>query len=151
VWGLGPSGPHGVGVLRAYVLTGDERYRTAMVRASSFTLGANPLNQSFVTGVGANPPRYPLVVDAVNGGEPVAPGLVEFGIHDLGYLSTDTWVDHVLANARTTPSAHDVPLLWSWYDVSSIPMMNEFIVHDTTASALWTFGVLAGAASVEGQ
>jgi len=147
VWGLGPSSPQAIGVLRAYVLTGDERYRTAAEQAASFSLGNNPLGQSFVTGLGANPPRFPTIVDSVNGGQPVAPGTAEFGIHDLTFSTDDDWVNGLLASLRTVPDAASVPTLWSWYDTSALPMMNEFTVHRSDGAALWTFGVLAGSAA----
>ncbi len=147
VWGLGPSSPQAIGVLRAFVLTGDERYRTAAVQAASFSLGNNPLGQSFVTGLGANPPRFPLLVDSVNGGQPIFPGTAEFGIHDLTFSTDDDWVNGLLQAAGTVPDPGKVPTLWSWYDMSSLPMMNEFTVHRSDGAALWTFGVLAGSAA----
>lgn len=144
VWGLGPSMPHGINLLRAFVLTGDVRYRTAMVQAASFTLGANPLNTSFVTSLGANPARYPLQVDAKHVGIPVTPGLPVYGIHDLGVSTADDWVvTSFLGPEGTTPSADSVPVLWSFYDTSAFPMMNEFTVSQSLTTALWTFGVLA--------
>ena len=129
------------------VLTGDERYRTAAVQAASFSLGNNPLGQSFVTGLGANPPRFPMIVDSVNGGQPSCPGTAEFGIHDLTFSTDDDWVNGLLRPAGTVPDAAKVPTLWSWYDMSSLPMMNEFTVHRSDGAALWTFGVLAGSAA----
>lgn len=144
VWGLGPSIPHGVGLLRAYVLTGDQRYRTAMVRAASFSLGANPLNTSFATGLGTNPARFPLIGDSIEQGIPVWPGTFQYGIHDLRVSSDDDWVDEfVLAPAGVQPDAADTPLLWSWYDLGTLPMMNEFTFSQSHAVALWTLGVLA--------
>ena len=144
VWGLGPSIPHGYGLLRAYVVTGDERYRTAMVRSASFSLGGNPLNTSFATGLGANTPRYPLIVDAIHAGLPVWPGTFEFGVHDLRLTPDDDWVEtDVLEPLGSYPAALDVPVLWSWYDMSPLAMMNEFTVTQSHAAALWTLGVLA--------
>jgi endoglucanase len=144
VYGLGPSIPHGIGLLRAYLLSGEVRYRTAMVRGAAFALGSNPLNTSFVTGIGAQPARYPLIVDSLHGGLPVWPGTFVFGIHDLSFSASDDWVEeYVLEPAGTTPPAPEVPLLWSWYDVGPVPMMNEFTVSGAHAPALWTLGVLA--------
>ncbi|MFT3852360.1 MAG: glycoside hydrolase family 9 protein [Ilumatobacteraceae bacterium] len=144
VYGLGPSIPHGVGLLRAFVLTGDERYRTAAVQSASFSLGGNPLNTSFATGLGTNPTRHPLIVDAQHGALPVWPGTFVYGIDDLGLSADDDWVDtSFLKPAGLTPPANAVPLLWSWYDVGPFPMMNEFTVQQSHAVALWTLGVLA--------
>ena len=144
VWGLGPSIPHGVELLRAFVLTGDVRYRTGAVRSASFSLGGNPLNTSFATGLGVTNPRYPLIVDAVSGGVPVWPGTFVYGVHDLRDRSDEEWVaDDILRPAGAYPDPLQVPVLWSWYDMSPIAMMNEFTVAQSHAVALWTFGVLA--------
>ncbi|MFM2071683.1 MAG: hypothetical protein RLZZ623_1946 [Actinomycetota bacterium] len=144
VWGLGPSTPHGFGLLRAFVMTGDAKYRTAMVRAASFSLGANPLDTSFATGLGANPTRFPLISDSIKVGLPVWPGTFVYGIHDLAFDTGDDWVEqYVLTPAGVQPSPPDAPLLWSWFDVGTLPMMNEFTFSDGHAAALWTLGVLA--------
>ena len=143
VWGRGPSIPHGVGLLRAFVVTGDVRYRTAMVRAASFSLGGNPLDTSFATGLGANPARFALIGDSIKGGLPVWPGTFQYGIHDLSFSADDDWVEEfVLGPAGVEPAAADVPLLQRWFDVGTLPMMNEFTFSESHAVALWTLGVL---------
>jgi endoglucanase len=146
IWGLGPSTPHGVTMLRAYVLTNDERYRTSTVLGASFTLGANPMGVSFGTGLGSNPVRYPLVVDTINRGVATWPGTFVFGVHDVNFGGTE-WVTENLRNRGVQPDPVAVPLLWSWYDLSRFPPMNEFTVERSSASALWTFGVLAATTS----
>ena len=144
VWGLGPSTPHGVTLLRAFVITGDERYRTAVVRGASFSLGGNPLNTVFATGLGATSVRAPLILDVKVGGLPVWPGTFVYGIHDLGFDGSDDWVENdVLIPDGVEPHPLDVPLLQSWYDHSSLPMMNEFTFYQSHAPTLWTMGVLA--------
>lgn len=144
VWGLGPSLPHGIGVLRAYVVTGDERYREAMVRSASFSLGGNPLGISFFTGIGEQPVRHPLIVDSISSGLPVWPGTSVYGIHDLGFATGDDWVEEFrLGPAGVEPMPADTPLLFDFYDVGTLPMMNEFTYGRNHAVALWTLGVLA--------
>ena len=144
VWGLGPSMAHGIGLLRAYVLTGDPAYRSAMVGGASYSLGGNPLDTVFATGLGTVPARFPLVVDARHAGIEVSPGLFQYGAHDLSYDGGDDWVEEFFLDPTgTTPSAADVPLLWSWYDVGLFPQMNEFTYQQGHGNAIWTFGVLA--------
>jgi endoglucanase len=144
IWGLGPSTPHATGLLRAFAVSGDARYRTAAVRNASFSLGGNPLDTSFVVGLGAHSARYPLILDARHSGLPVWPGTVLYGIHDLGFSDVDDWVDrYYLTPWGTTPTAADTPLMWSWYDAGGFPMMNEFTVGQSLTAAVWTFGMLA--------
>lgn len=143
-WGLGPSSPAETGVLRAFVLTGDERYRTAAVMGASFGLGANPLNTSFCTGLGERPVLSPLTVDVSNGGLPVWPGTCVFGVFDLSSDESAAWYEtDYLDPAGTTPRANEVPLLWSWYDTSVFAGMNEYTYGHSHATALWVLGVLA--------
>jgi endoglucanase len=147
VWGLGPAVPKTVGLLRAYLVTGDERFRRAAVTAASFTLGANPLDTSFVTGMGTRAVRNPLVVDQRVGGLPVWPGTPVFGPHDIGLLADEGWIErYLLAPAGTFPALADTPYLWSWFDLPDIAQMNEYTMHQSHAPALSTFGTLAALA-----
>ena len=146
VWGLGPGGnPSAVGLMRAFLLTGDEKYRSAAVRSASATLGANPRNTVYVTGLGANPVRHPLIVDAVNGGLPVWSGTPVFGPHQLNALNDESWVtEHQLKPTGAEPDVDTLPYLWQWQDVSNVAMFNEYTVHQSHAGALYAFGMLAG-------
>ncbi len=149
VWGLGSGGaPHTSGLLKAYALTGDDRYRAAAVRSASAALGANPMNRSMLTGIGTEPVRNPQINDSKYGGLPVWPGTPVYGHHLLNSLADESWViDDVLGPAGASPAPDQLPYLWQWYDVGSIALFNEFTVHQSQAEALWTFGVLAATAS----
>ena len=143
VWGLGPSIPHGLWLIRAYAVTGDEAYRAATVRATSFSLGANPLGVSFATGLGTTNVRNPLMVDVRRGLQP-APGTFVYGIHDLAFGPGDDWFPrYFLEPAGIEPSPEEFPLLRSFYDLGVFPAMSEFTVYQSHASALWTLGALA--------
>lgn len=142
IWGLGPSVPHGIALLRAYVVTGDERYRDAAVAGASFTLGANPLGVSFATGLGTSPVRNPLIVDSISAGLPVWPGTFVFGVHDFAANGADDWIEQNLADSGMRPTITEEPMLRRWVDVARFPQTNEFTYVRSHASALWTMGVL---------
>ncbi len=148
IWGLGPGGaPRTSGLLRAYLLSGDKRFRDAAAVSAGYSLGANPFNQVLVTGYGKEPVRYPVIVDAQYGGIPVWPGTPVYGHHQLNAIGNDQWaVEFVLNPAGANPSPDQVPFLWQWYDVSTIAFFNEFTVHQSHAEALFSFGVLAATA-----
>jgi len=60
VWGSNSTASNqGVWLLHAYYLTGDEKYYTAALKALDYMLGKNPLDMSFVTGIGTKSPKMP--------------------------------------------------------------------------------------------
>lgn len=145
VWGLGPGGsPSSAGLLRAYHLTGEERYRTAALRSAAVTLGANPSNTVYITGVGRQPVSYPVIVDVLHGGLPVWAGTPIYGPHRMNLLADDSWIDRfVLGPGGVEPLAAEVPYLWQWFDVSHVAVFNEFTVFQSHAEAIYAFGLLA--------
>jgi len=144
IWGLGLGGaPHVTALVRAYEITGDERFRAGAERAAAASLGANPLDTVLVTGVGTNPTRSPLIVDVADGGLPVWPGTPVFGMHRVD-PAAESWIDgYNLGPAGTRPRGADLPYAWQWFDASTIPQMNEFTVHQSHGAALYAFGMLA--------
>ncbi len=147
IWGLGAGGaPHAAGLIKAYLLSGDAKYREAVVESAGFTLGANPLNQVFTTGIGQNPVRHPLIIDVNHGDLPVWPGTPMYGTHQLG--PDDGWVQEwVLGPAGADPLPDQLPYLHQWFDLGTVAFYNEFTVHQSHAEALLAFGFLAGTAS----
>ncbi|MEZ5406736.1 MAG: cellulase N-terminal Ig-like domain-containing protein [Acidimicrobiales bacterium] len=144
IWGLGLGGaPHVTALVRAYEITGDERYRAGAERAAAASLGANPIDTALVTGVGTTPSRSPLIVDVANGGLPVWPGTPVYGMHQVD-PAAEGWIDgYNLGPAGTRPRAADLPYAWQWFDASTIPQMDEFTVHQSHGAALYAFGMLA--------
>jgi len=60
-WGsFGHSARAVLSLAAGFKLTGDDRYRLAAWDAPAPQFGANPISLSFVTGLGARSPRYPL-------------------------------------------------------------------------------------------
>ena len=143
IWGLGVGGsPSSTGLLRAWELTGDERYRAAALRSAAVTLGANPIDTVYLTGIGREPVGHPLIVDVMNGGLPVWAGTPVYGNHQIS-PSTESWVDEfVLGPAGVAPRSEEVPYLWQWFDVSHVAMFNEYTVFQSHAEALYAFGLL---------
>ncbi|MFN8051618.1 MAG: glycoside hydrolase family 9 protein [Acidimicrobiales bacterium] len=146
IWGLGVGGtPHAMTLLRAWLLTSDSRFLADAERCASVSLGANPLDVSYVTGLGATPARHPLIVDANAGRLPVWPGTPVYGNHPLG--GEQQWVvDYRLKPAGTTGDLTKVPYMRSWYDIADVGPMDEFTVYQSHGPSLWVFGVLASAA-----
>jgi endoglucanase len=145
VWGLGPSVPKTMGLLRAYALTDDAALCQAAQRAVTFSLGANPLDTVFLTGIGEQNVRNPLVIDSIRGGLPIWPGTPVFGLHRLNGTADESWVaEFKLRPSGATPDPESVPFTQSYWDVEGLPMMSEYTIHQTHAFALFAYGSLAG-------
>jgi endoglucanase len=88
-WGNGNGGGHfGDILMRAYWLTGDQKYFDAASLNADFLLGANPISRTFVTGVGARFPRQPQLHEALytkseKRGETVR-GITNYGLSEGG-------------------------------------------------------------------
>jgi endoglucanase len=149
VWGLGPSTPKTTVLIRAYVLLGDQKYWAQAARTGGYALGANPLNTSFVTGLGQNSPKHPLVVDQRDGGLPVWPGIPVYGTQKVteGKEGEGWFPQYYLGPAGTKPGVNDTPTLWSWYDLPVFAAHNEYTLYQSHAAALFTFGSLAALAT----
>ena len=145
IWGLGLGGaPKATALARAYALTGDRAYRDAIANSAGVSLGANPLNQSYVTGVGSDAPDHPLIIDFYNGGLPVWAGTPVYGNHQLNTINNDQWaIDFVLDPAGVWPEAQVLPYLWQWYDIDGLAFFNEFTMHQSHGPALLAYGTLA--------
>ena len=149
VWGLGPSTPKTMVLIRAYILFSDQKYWAQAARAGGYALGANPLNMSFVTGLGQNNPKHPLVVDQRDGGLPVWPGIPVYGTQQVteGKQGEGWFPQYYLGPAGTKPGANDTPTLWSWYDLPVFAAHNEYTLYQSHATALFAFGSLAALAA----
>ncbi len=145
VWGLGPGGsPSAIGLLRAHRLTGDDRYRSAALRSASVSLGANPTNTVYLTGVGSGPVRHPLIVDVLHGGLPVWPGTPIYGPHRLNLLNDESWVEEfILEPAGVQPLPSNSPFLWQFQDIPHVAMFTEYTVFQSHGEALYAYGLLA--------
>ena len=143
IWSNGPSIPHSVGVMRAFLLTGDEKYRDQAVRNASFVLGGNPAGLTYLTGVGTENPRQPLLVDQRNSDLQIWPGTPIYGVF-TPWLLPDWYLDFFARDAGTTPDPAGWPTLHSFFDQGVFAGQSEFTVQQSHAEAIWTFGALNG-------
>jgi endoglucanase len=144
IFGLGPGAPKVEGLLRAYLLTNDRRYCSAALRSASFSMGGNPLDTVFMTGVGQENVRYPLIVDNISGGMPAWPGTPIFGPHDYKREGGETWIaQYFLRPNGTKPDPAAAPFLREWFDLPNVAPMTEFTVYQSHAPSLFAYGNLA--------
>jgi endoglucanase len=130
-----------VSVVRAHLLTGDEKYLKAAVLACQMGLGANPINLCYTTGLGHRWPQNPLHLDSRHTGQRPPEGLTVFGPVDPA--GNDNFIQTVV-KPFCFPSPEKWPIVEAYWDVFWYPMMCEFTVHHPMSYNAYIWGYLAG-------
>lgn len=73
------STPELIPLMRACYLSGKPEYHAAMIRGVLFSVGANPMNLTYTTGVGHAWPRNAMVLDSRRTARAVPDGITVFG------------------------------------------------------------------------
>ncbi len=134
------SAPDGESLVRAHVLTGEDKYLRALVLASQTGAGANPVNMCFTTGLGHSSPLNPLHIDSQITHQP-PPGLTVFGPLNAAQGAQD-WA-HDNLDKTCYPPSREWPVIEAYFDVFWYPAMCEFTVQTPMARNAFTWGHLA--------
>jgi len=130
-------------VLRAFHLTGNQKYLAAGIRACQFSSGANPENLVFTTGLGSNPIRNPLKLDSRISGQPAPEGITVYGIEDhVNFPSTYCYWILPTIDSVMHPKYTKWPVTESYTDTYLFVAQNEFTT-DIWYESTWTWGYLA--------
>lgn len=128
---------------RAYLLTGDKRFLAGALHAAHYSAGANPLNQTFTTGVGHDFPRHPLHIDSRMSGKEPPDGITVYGPSDpAANYGFNEWVHRwhlggMVPPSRTWPAAESCVDIFLW------PAQSEYTVHQTFRPTAYAWGFLA--------
>ena len=130
----------------AWGVTHEARYLTAMQTTADYFLGANSLNQTWVTGLGPRHPNLVFHMDAWYNGKPGPhPGVVPYGPWRKDRaLGQGPW-DHDWPNKTVYPAIDLWPGAERWFDNRCSPMTGEFTIHQNTAPTAAIFGILCAA------
>jgi endoglucanase len=137
-------GAGGLALIYAYELTKKPAYLAAAVQGANYSLGANPDNLSYCTGVGYNPQHFNFIVDAiVTGQQPdIMVGHIPYGQGNEGNSmsrSANSWVQQWLLNFGPTrkmvPNWFDWPVNEQYIDFAIYPLHNENCFNQTTVPA----------------
>lgn len=140
-WGGGMGNPKLTTLLRAHALTQDKKYLKTALRAGQFSVGANPLNMTFTTGVGHRYPQHPLVIDQRVLGQPPASGITVYGPLDLSFFSDEWSISEI--SPQVYPDIVSWPIAESYFDMYLFPASTEFTVHQTMAPLAYAWGYFA--------
>jgi len=133
-------------VVIAHYLTGNRKYTDALSRTMQYTLGANPMNRSYISGVGE---RWfiPYHHDWEANNSPVPVGLPNFGPMfqtEDRWGWTGSWAATMIENAGLYPSPLlDWPFAEKCFNNAWIAPVNEFTVRHPMGEILLLSGYLA--------
>jgi endoglucanase len=138
------AAPQGRTIVRAYHASKDPKYLKWALRTTQWSVGANPLNMTFATKLGYDWPRFVLKLDQMNEGKPEAPaGYVPYGTSDLVFIHQD-WITRWFINEeRTNPGWKDWAVSESYFDLTSVPMVNENTIEQTQTPTMYVWSYLA--------
>ncbi|HOM98736.1 MAG TPA: glycoside hydrolase family 9 protein [Acidobacteriota bacterium] len=150
----------------AYGLTGEQRYLDAVQFAADYTLGGNPMNLVWMSGLGHRPEIQPFHIDSWSllhldsqvYIDPILPGLVPYGTHKTGdWFVGPSWnwigdEDYsrstaypVIWRKEGDPGDHSIfPAAEArFHNRHNIPA-SEFTIHQNQIHAAFTYGFLCG-------
>jgi endoglucanase len=147
------STPHADTIIRAHYITGDSKYRDAVVKATQFALGANQDNMAQTTGVGYEYPKNTLHLESRQTGQANPPGITIYGAYRFDTLPY--WpitiphyaYPHILPHDTYSQTGNrglsNWPTAESILDIFLYPASQEWTIHQTMGPAAYTWGYLA--------
>lgn len=120
-------------------------YKLFMQTTCDYFLGTNPLNMTWLTGVGDRSPGEIFHLDSwYSGQEAPRKGIIPYGPwHDEQSLGPVGPWNHKWATKTLTPSnVKQWPGHERWYDLRSSPFTSEFTVHQNNGVAAMVYGFL---------
>ncbi|MBD3182568.1 hypothetical protein GF312_09770 [Candidatus Poribacteria bacterium] len=135
------SAPDGVGLVRAHILTGDDKYLKAAVLSCQTGTGANPINICYTTGLGYRQPQHPLHIDSRITHQSPPPGITVLGPIDTKNKNQE-WA-RMLVDKFCYPPVKKWPTIEAYWDVFWYPIICEFTVQTPMARNAYVWGYLA--------
>jgi hypothetical protein len=134
--------PQALNLLRAYRLTGEQKYYRTTVHATQFGTGANPSNLCYTSGVGHHWPRAVLNVDALHTNQTAPKGITVMGPMDVNKLK-GYWVLK-FSEPYIYPNWQSWPTTEAFWEIPISARTNEYTVHKTLGPNIYVWGCLAG-------
>jgi hypothetical protein len=130
----------------AYELGGDPKYLRSVINTADYMLGGNPLNMTWVTGLGHRSPREVLHLDSwYDGIADVVPGIVPYGPHRGDRNGWNgPWDSDYARDRAVYPEVSQWPGHELYFENRYCPITNEFTIHQNIAPAAAVYGYLAG-------
>jgi endoglucanase len=153
------STPHVDAVIRAHYITGDNKYRDAIVKSTQFGLGANQDNMTMTTGLGYEHPENTLHLESRQTGQANPPGITVYGSFKLDTLfgwpigspnfAYPELFDYETFAETGNKGLSNWPTAESFLDIFLYPAMLEWTVQQTMGPTAYTWGYLAATDNVD--
>jgi len=123
-----------------------EIFRNGLYSTCDYFLGNNPLNQTWITGLGERSPEHIFNLDSwILGGENPRVGITPYGPWSkefIGFQNSGPF-DPRWAFQKTYPRGEDNwPAHERWFNQRTAPLSAEYTVHQNMAPQILTFGYL---------
>lgn len=123
-------------------------YQSALFQTADYFLGNNPLNMTWITGLGENYPQHIFHLDswyAPNGG-------MRKGVNVYGPWRSELHENYGPWRAEwpaltTYPDFHEFPGHERWFGIRTAPLTAEFTIHQNNLVSAFVFGALADSIS----
>ncbi|MEM6852851.1 MAG: glycoside hydrolase family 9 protein, partial [Planctomycetota bacterium] len=146
-WGLYGSPDAAITLIRADYLTDGDRYLQAALLAANYSAGANPMNTTFMSGLGHQFPLNIHHIDSRRTGQDPPRGVPVYGQYDpkdnLAQDDSVRWPIPWVFDPRNIPAGTDWPANEAYFDVFSNIAHNEFTVHQSQRPSVHVWGYLA--------
>ncbi len=134
------------GLVAAAIFTNpnSNTYLQNSITTADYFLGNNPLNMTWVTGMGDRSPQQIFSLDnfCINANTPY-PGIIPFGPHYNQYLGPLGPWNINWANSTVHPGVDDWPGHERWWNNRNAPLNSEYTVPNLANNAL-VYGALCG-------
>lgn len=129
-------------MIAAYEITGDQRYFDAVVDDLQYTLGANPLNMSYLTGIdGVRSPQNLLNADADAMGGKIPDGILLYGDYNIHDYGQDWFYDYMWNDLF--PDPWRTPVFESYQGFFGFVPSTEYTVQQGISDLTFVTGWLA--------
>jgi hypothetical protein len=130
----------------AHALTGRPEYLAAVFTTADYFLGGNPLNMTWVTGLGQRSPREVLNLDAwALEYRDFQPGIVPYGPSTQDFMRPNSVYAAFWAYDRLYPTRDSWPLAEMWCENRYAVASGEYTVWQNIAPAAATYAYLCAA------
>lgn len=132
-----------------YHVTGEEKYYRTALTSADYVLGGNPMDFTWMVGLGHQNPRQMLHLDTwlhPDGRTLFIPGTIPYGptAPDEGWPPNNGPWSSDFAWNRIYPNKEQWPLHEGYFDNRYCVPTNEYTVHQTSAPAAAVYGMLSG-------